>query len=220
MELIAEYSQLVEQRREEEGFTDFAMGWDLFHSSREHKISVFAGRRMGKTYNLALRAARSEHSCIIFTQSEQSAIMMFEQVEQLSQPTVRYSRGNGEYIISLAGGRRIEICMLPQENRLSSFRGRRFDGMEVMFDEYENGRFYMFMEPYRVYLESARHIVCVGSISLPGDSYAKRWFQSSGTKYFIDSPYEGVPGDSRRCEFYPSEERLMMEHLPPLDRAI
>lgn len=220
MELVAEYRLIDEPRREVLQNLEIRPEWEIFHNSDEHKISVFAGRAMGKSYNLALRAVGSQYDCVIFANNPAAVKVIYEQIIQLSEgfPINRNNYENGRAGITYGNGRFIEVHVLPRND--SQMRGRRFRNQEVMFDEFDHMWFNRFLNYARFELNRARHIVCVGSIHSPSDSPAKRWFQASGTKCFIDAPSVlDEPYYSRR-ERLPSEQRLMIEQLPPLDYAI
>jgi hypothetical protein len=222
MELVAEYRQIDEPRRVNLLYPEFRPEWELFHNSTEQKISVFAGRQMGKTYNLALRAVRSQYDCIIFVQHSINVIIMRDLIQQMSEalPIVRSTREREHALIEYAGGRTIDIHVMPRN--YNSLRGRRLTMKEVMFDEFENSSFSGFLEAMRFELHRAAHIVCAGSMTTPYDSPAKRWFESSHTRYYLDVPYppvEAGQGMYVEHEFFPSRMRGLIEQLPPFDYA-
>lgn len=218
MELIAEYLEIDEPRRINNHEADIIPEWEEFHRSEEHKISVFAGRQTGKTYNLALRAVRSRYNCTIFVGSSVHVSMVRSMIRDLSEPntiTREYASSGREAYVGYDNGRAIRIEVLPDNIR--SLRGRRYNNQEVMFDEFEIGSFHTFIEEFGFRLNDARHVVCVGSMVTPYDSTGKRWFNQSGTKCFIDNVYPPNEREYIRHEFFPSELRYMIEHLPPVE---
>ena len=221
MELIAQYIEIDEPRRVDLCLPDIRPEWRAFHESNEHKISVFAGRQTGKTYNLALRAVRSQYDCIIFCHHRSTVQIMVDLIMQMSRelPLARVSSGSGSSTayIEYENGRRIDIHVLPRDS--STFRGRRLMMKEVLFDEFDREEFGHFIEVMDYELRQAVHVVCVGSPSMNPTSMGKRWFNQSGTKYFIDARYIpfGMEEDYNRWDFFPSEMRQMIENLPPVD---
>jgi hypothetical protein len=219
MELIEAYTEIDLPRRVDLRYPDFRPEWSTFHNSTEHKISVFAGRQMGKTYNLVLRAVRSQYDCVIFTKHTAMVKVIREKIKEMSHELdmTRNAGGQCEAHIEYVNGRRIDIYAISRSTN-HRWRGRRLHMKEVLIDEFENNFFYDILDEIRGELSRAAHIVCVGSINTPYDSRAKRWFQSSGTKYYLDSHNAPSPyTDHYRQEFFPSEMRHLIEHLPPLD---
>lgn len=216
MELVAEYRQIDEPRRVEP--LPYETEWASFHESRERTISVFAGRGTGKTYNLALRAARSEHDCIIFVQHSHSIRMILDLVVELSLEVVDVSTSRQMARIQYPNGRRVSVEAL---SHFTSIRGRRLNG-ELMFDEFDHVQFEFFMTNDHVipFLQSVRHIVCVGSLKGFEDSPGKRWFKGSDTRIFVDAKSQPPTRGHMRYEYFPSEKRLALENLPPFSYEI
>lgn len=212
MELVAEYSLIDEPRRVES--LPYGREWADFHESRERTISVFAGRGTGKSYNLALRAARSEHDCMIIVQHGPSVRMMLDLIIELSTEEVEVSSSRQMTRIQYSNGRRVSIETL---SNVSNIRGRRLNG-ELMFDEFDYDWFGDFMTNDHVlpFLENVQHIVCVGSINWFEDSKGKRWFKSSDTRIFVDAHSQPPTRGHMRYEYFPSEKRLAIENLPPM----
>lgn len=214
MELVAEYQLIDEQRREDLHFTGISTEWAEFHLSQEKRISVFAGRQTGKTYNLALRAVRSRYNCVIFVEHQINVILMRDTIVQLSEgmPIIRNMREQDRALIEYDNGRVIDIHIAPRTD--TAWRGRRFHETEVMFDEFESFNYYN--EWSRHSLQDAAHVVCVGSMRNPYASVAKRWFKSSGRQIYIDAPHE-PEFEYVRHELFPSTMKEFVDCMVPID---
>jgi hypothetical protein len=185
MELVAEYRQLLnEQRRAEaELLKEERMkgSWEQFHESDAKFISVFAARRSGKSYNLALRALRSRRDCTIFSNGQYQAIQMKDMIMSLSANMLwgaTVARGNGGYTIR-TDGRVIRI-----ESRFTA-RGERYTGEEVMIDEFDRN-----LIDIEYIARTAERVICVGTPITQERNAAKRWFAESELKIFIDSSHD------------------------------
>ncbi|PVC75043.1 hypothetical protein C2I27_03915 [Priestia megaterium] len=220
MELVAEYIDLNTLSIIDTPLMNIQPDWDTFHRSYERKISVFAGRGTGKSYNIALRAVRSECDCFVFVHNEGLVRLMTEKIADLSNPndlaTCRSDRSRST--ITYRDGHSIDVVSLASLN-LFPFRGTDFYEKEIMFDEAEYNGFSDFIIEHRRELERARRIVMVSSITRDLDTAAKRWFKFSDRKFYIDSDMF-IPVEMQRYELYPSEMRHMIEQLPPIDYII
>ncbi len=187
MELVASYISIDEERQAAclEGVYP---EWIEFQSLMDHKISVFAGRGTGKTYNLAYRAAHSDVDCMMFVTNYYSIELLVRQIQLIETDVpisnVSLNRGSISNIV-YENGRKIRVASLRNS---WTYRGLRFDGVEVMFDEFEHSDFEEFMSVMRSMIPRIRNIVCVGSINRREDTFAKQWFRQSDYYSFIDSP--------------------------------
>ncbi len=186
MELVANYIS-IDEERQAANLEGVYPEWREFQSSMDHKISVFAGRGTGKTYNLAYRAAHSDVDCMIFVTNYHSIELLVRQIQLIETDvpisSVTINRGSISNIV-YENGRRIRIASL---RNCSAYRGLRFNGEEVMFDEFEHSDFGEFMNQRMYIVNMARNIVCVGSINRREDTFAKQWLRQSDYYSFIDS---------------------------------
>ena len=219
MELVAEYTKIIEDKiaAAKPPALQIVTGWDEFHASDARTISVFAGRRTGKSYNIALRALRSENNCLILTSAPELIVQHFRGFRAVSNGLPRNTIVTSDQI-SFSDGRNIRIMRI---NAPTSYRGLRVDNRDVFIDEYDNpqfGRLMLSQASYETLFHNASRIICVGGVMNALDSIGKRWFNQSESKFFLDSPAmpEEVSG-RRRWEYFPSEQRQMIEHLPPVD---
>jgi len=215
VELIAQYIEIDEPRRVDLRFLDVPPMWRAFHESTEHKISIFAGRQMGKTYNLALRAVRSMYDCVVYVRDHYMVKSMANLIADLSpeSPVIRMCSNYASVI--LGTGRHIDIYAFSAPN----IRGKRFMMKEVLIDEFDCERFEILLERVKFELDRAIHVVCVGTPSISPDTPGKRWFKESGTKYYIDMIH--VPEDMEQWahvyEYRPSALQNVIDRLPPLE---
>lgn len=220
MELVLTYALMDAKRRDdykrEQLLSEVDHTWRSFHASQEHKISVFAGRRTGKTYNLALRAANSLYDCMIFTPHQQAVRVIAETIACMPAQTMmtQFIHSTDSARIAYDDGRIIFIRHIHQPAQ--SMRGEQWINKEIMFDEFDCNEFESILTVMAHRLSQARHIVCVGSMYSNPDSFAKRWFKDSGTRLFIDAPNRPPTRDHRPEEYTPSIYRQLIEHLPPL----
>ncbi|MGV7000201.1 hypothetical protein ACWA2C_16070 [Priestia megaterium] len=222
MELIAEYIDLnapkivsIPEVSAQE------VDWNAFHESQEHKISMFAGRRTGKTHNIALRASRSEYDCIVFVQNAYQVRMMAELIigfNHTRDVAIDMYQANIQY------NNLRHVCVRTLESHsFDRLRGIGISGKEILFDEVDNDNFSRFIRTFGWTLDRAHHVVFASSISNDQDTIAKRWFKASQAKFFLDSPIVPTVIDSspdcNGYEVFPSRMRLMIEQLPPVNHT-
>lgn len=223
MELALAYAVRDAQRRKdirkENNLIGIQPDWRAFHESEgHHKISVFAGRRMGKTYNLALRAFNSEYDCEIFTSniSEVAALVQLINDMAIEQGinVVRRENGGRSVLITLGDLRTIAIFYM--RNVSNGMRGRRWRGKEIFFSEFDHSDFEDIMTAMNFEISQAMRIFCVGSITRAEDNFAKRWFKESDLQYFIDDEFPPPDRGHMSWEHRPSVLRSLIENAPPL----
>lgn len=218
MELAVAYAALTlkkEEKREEKLLHELIGDprWLPFHESTEKKISVFAGRRTRKTYQLALMIDRSGLNCEVYVGSEAGVLRMAQELQQLRD----YDRAQVEQRsaqLRESSGKVVTIRILPSSNA-EMFNPSWFV-KDIFVDEFEDTRFETLMTVMEREIERANRIVCVGSINTSIDTYAKRWFKSSDKWYYIDT--DNIPPTRGHMpeEYRPSLMKNFIDHLPPL----
>lgn len=227
MELTLSYVLLQterEEKRKRQAFLERVPEcWRPFHESGEHIISVFAGRRTGKTENIALKAARARHDCMIYVQNNYAIQPMidylyrFQTEEDLIETSYKQAR-NGCHLIWYESGREIQIT--PFSMARTHFMDHRWTNKVILFDEFDHADFEKLMKIMEPQIGRARQIAAAGSIRRLGDSYAKRWFKQSGYQEFIDArnfDYYYSSPEVRPAEVRPSIARPLIDHLPSSD---
>lgn len=219
MELISKYRKLIANIKKEQKILRLAgliESWDAFQEDESWSVSVFAGRLSWKTYNIALKALRSKHDCIIFVQGKGSANVLQRHMTEIanSNSDINFVRSSEvrstPYNITLDDGRNIRIIPVIayyRENR----RGVNFADCDVFFDEFDDGvMLEEFLQWHNTRLRDAHQIICVGSITMREDTKGKEWFGKSQSQYAIDTPnVERILGsneysNSNQKELFPS----------------
>ncbi|HHT7153079.1 hypothetical protein [Bacillus cereus group sp. BfR-BA-01318] len=219
MELISQYRKLIANIKKEQKILRLAGlidSWNAFQEDESWSVSVFAGRSSWKTYNIALKALRSKHDCIIFVQGKGSANVLHRHMTEIanSNSDINFVRSSEvrstPYNITLDDGRNIRIIPVIayyRENR----RGLSFVNCDVMFDEFDDGvMLEEFLQWHRARLSDAHQIICIGSITMREDTKGKEWFGTSQSQYAIDTPnVERILGsneysNSNQKELFPS----------------
>jgi hypothetical protein len=223
MELALTYALMDAQRRDnyqrEQSLLGIEGNWYAFHESQEHKISVFAGRRMGKTYNIALRASRSQYDCEIFTPYAASISSLIEEFRRINTEGQRFQSDRRTAQIIYADGRRINIQTFLGEQTRQQIRGQSWTNKEIFIDEFHCPDLESLMEAMESQIPRAQRIFCVGSFNRIADTYAMRWFKESNLHYFIDSE-DPILMEGQRPEYYrPSIARQFIDNLPPLSMS-
>jgi hypothetical protein len=220
MELALTYALMDAQRRDnyqrEQSLLGIEGNWYAFHESQEHKVSVFAGRRMGKTYNIALRASRSQYDCEIFTPYAASISSLIEEFRRINTEGQRIQSDRRTAQIIYADGRRINIQSCLGQQIRHQTRGRLWTNKEIFIDEFDCTDLESLMDRMESQIPRAQRIFCVGSLNRITDSYAKRWFKESNLHYFIDSEDFLLMEGQRPEDFRPSIARQFISNLPPL----
>lgn len=223
MELISQYRKLITNIKKEQKILRLAglmESWNAFQEDESWSVSVFAGRASMKTYNIALKALRSKHDCMIFVQGKGSANVLHRHMMEIKEnnPEIDFVRSSEArstpYHITLNNGREIRIIPLnPLLNpmRLRGSRGLTFVNHDVMFDEFDDGvMLEEFLRWHEARLSDAHQIICVGSITMREDTKGKEWFGKSQSQYAIDTPnVERILGsneysNSNQKELFPS----------------
>ena len=221
MELALTYAVMDAQRRDDYNREQALIGidgdWRAFHESQEHKISVLAGRRTGKTTNMALRVLNSSYDCEIFTTHVAEVAVLAREISRLAEER------DISISTSLSGRRNSTISL---DNRVihiyytrgisNGMRGRRWVGKEIFFSEFDHSDFYDIMHAMAHEIPRAIRILCVGSMTRYEDNFAKRWFRESDLHYFIDNNIISPTRGHMTWEHRPSDARHFIEHLPPL----
>ncbi|PES55888.1 hypothetical protein [Bacillus thuringiensis] len=219
MELISKYRKLIANIKKEQKILRLAgliESWDAFQEDESWSVSVFAGRSSWKTYNIALKALRSKHDCIIFVQGKGSANVLQRHMTEIanSNSDINFVRSSEvrstPYNITLDDGRNIRIIPVIayyRENR----RAVNFADCDVFFDEFDDGvMLEEFLQWHNTRLRDAHQIICVGSITMREDTKGKEWFGKSQSQYAIDTPnVERILGsneysNSNQKELFPS----------------
>lgn len=190
-----QYQEIVDEQRRHFLF-ETPDHWKAFHECEERQISVYAGRRSGKTYNLMLRALNSDHDSIIFVPSQMMISSYKNEMEYLINSSERIEIINlvvDHYmmIVQLSNGRTITVTLFGSH---SSVRGKRFIDMNVMFDEPERFRdFHQMINALELCIERSAHIICVGSMESLSLTPYRQWFNISDTQLVIPTPRDMLP---------------------------
>lgn len=219
MELILQYSKLTAYIKKEEKMSKLSGSidnWSAFQEDESWSVSVFAGRSSRKTYNIALKALRSTHDCLIFVQGKGSANTLHRHMRNIANSSfdinfvLSSAVGSTPYNITLDDGRNIRIIPVRSYNR-DSMRGLRFANCDVMFDEFDDGMMLEeFLEWHSTRLKEAHQIICVGTIDKREGTKGKAWFGGSQSQYAIDMPNgESILHNSR----YPVHEEIFPSHF-------
>lgn len=222
MELALTYAVMDAQRRDdyhrEQQLLGIDGGWRAFHASEEHKVSVLAGRRTGKTTNIALRAFLTRNSCEVFTPHMPEVQILLHEISRLAEERdvdiVTSMDGNRHARVQFDNGKEISIYSI--RNSDAPLHGRRWAGKEIFFSEFDHSYFSSIMHAMALEIQHAYRIYCVGSMASYEDDFAKRWFKESDIHYFIDSDRIPPTRGHMRWEYQPSIARSFIEHLPPL----
>lgn len=210
LELVLKYVLARQRRRREEIRERYLANvhelWLPLHESEEHKVSVFAGRLTGKTYNIALKAAMSEHNCIVYTSSRVNVNMIMELIMSFETEFDPIDDATSSFI-AYHSGRTVDVEILPHTKEL--MRGINWTNKVILIDEFDCDRFEGIMNIMSSQILRARQIICVGSITMPGDSFAKRWFKDSDLNFFVDSSY--VSNSHSISSFMPSIASQMID---------
>lgn len=200
MELISQYRKLTANIKKEQKILRLAGlidSWNAFQEDESWSVSVFAGRSSWKTYNIALKALRSRHNCLIFVQGKGSANVLHRHMMEIkdNNPEIDFVLSSEvrstPYHMRLNNGREIRIIPLNANTirRSQGSRGLRFVNCDVMFDEFDDGiMLEEFLHWNETRLSDAHQIICVGSITMREDTKGKEWFGKSQSQYAIDTP--------------------------------
>lgn len=222
MELISQYRKLTANIKKEQKMLRLAGlmdSWNAFQEDESWSVSVFAGRSSMKTYNIALKALRSKHDCMIFVQGKGSANVLHRHMMEIKEnnPEIDFVLSSEvrstPYHIKLNNGREIRIIPINANTirRSQNTRGLRFINHDVMFDEFDDGvMLEEFLSWHEIRLSDVHQIICVGSITMREDTKGKEWFSKSQSQYAIDTPnVERILGsneytNSNQAELFPS----------------
>lgn len=212
MELITKYLKLFRKKP----VMAVPEAWRAFHESKAQRISVFAGRGTGKSYNIAARAINSKHDCIIYSHSQESTASLNRLIVSLLPEGSIQALIGVPYRkdIVLANGRVIKSRTLTKS--VPGVRGEDSKNKEILFNEFDYASFNEVVEYHEYWLRQAKHVVCVGSLMNLNLDAAKSWYRSSEYRELIDS--QTRHGESP--EIKPSTVRLLLENVPPLGVSI
>lgn len=219
MELVESYVVNLKNKRNNKWKEKLMAGvweeWLPFHESDDHTISVIAGRNTGKTYNLVLKAALSDHDCVIYLSGiylRQAIVELLQKFQSNFDP-IDY---NNMSKIIYKSGRSIEIREMLRTYRLQ--KEPSWINKVILFDEFDRLGFDSIINEKKDEISKAKQIACVGSSWNTDDTFAKRWFKSSKVYYFVDSKsldyYSSYLSIS---EMTPSVMSKFIETLPLLD---
>lgn len=199
MELVAVYKAVInEQAVEAKGvpynpgamvYQNIDEGWDAFHASSDRTLAVYAGRRTGKTYNIAKLAIETDQPVQILVMNQHSIEFVFNEIiNQLQaiedRPQYTSGRSRTQATIYLQG-REIKINYLPREG-VRGYRGRRFFGITI-FDEFDSPEFGMNLEDIEPCLAVSDRVIGVSSYKPNGGLSPKLFFYNADNKMFIDN---------------------------------
>lgn len=223
MELIESYLELVADRPPFFNTLDLSGvqdRWRCIFESEEKFISVYAGRRTGKSHHIGLRAIHSEYNCIIIVPVWHHVQYTMQLLEELSEGMdinlIQSDRNTYSGIIQYNNGRYIRVISSG-----AGYRGFEFMGHEIFIDEFDMGTSSLgslLAANYRCLLDAHR-VIAVSSLYRLEMTRGKRWFASSGAKFIIDTPSvreEDINGN--RHQFFPSEYRRLLESIQPDNR--
>lgn len=180
MELVMAYA---EKNKPLDGGYIVAENWDQLYDSESHSISIFAGRRTGKSVNLVLRALASEYNVTIFTPLEITMKAMLELIREISPLRILNAYASSQLTtIEMQNGKRIRI--FTANARLAN--GIDISNEEVFFDEFEISSVTNRIASMHRLFPQAKKVICIGSVYQEGGTAAKQWFKHSDTKVFID----------------------------------